>query len=200
MVLHFLRVGVFIWDLNDKDKLPRLVGGGWVFRSRKESRREELTKALGRSDNGALWDHQHLTQFRPEDERGRTEWRARSEEISELKCPLYLGSYEICLVLINWVITFLKSLYLECLLCARKLKKIFFSLLLFWRDIDWMERKAGHNTLNGIASPSEAQDGNGSRVKDLDCFVQETFEVSKVLCFSSKKLWYAGGKGCHGSQ
>lgn len=78
--------------------------------------------------------------------------------------------------------------------------KGFLSLLLFWRDIDRMDRKAGHNKLNGRASFFEVQDGNGSRVKSLDCFVQETFEVSKVLCFSSKKLWYAGGEGCHGSQ
>lgn len=57
-----------------------------------------------------------------------------------------------------------------------------------------MEGKARHNKLNGIAGPLETQDGNGSRVKGLDCFVQETFEVSKALCFSSKKPWYAGGK------
>lgn len=57
-----------------------------------------------------------------------------------------------------------------------------------------MERKAGHNKLYGVASPSEAQDGNGSRVKGLDCFVQETFEISKALCFSSKKPWYAAGE------
>lgn len=50
------------------------------------------------------------------------------------------------------------------------------------------------------ASPFKAQGGNGSRVNGLDCFVQETVEVSKALCFSSKKLWYTGGKCCHGSQ
>lgn len=57
-----------------------------------------------------------------------------------------------------------------------------------------MDRKAGHNKLNGVVSGSEATNGNGSRVKNLDCFVQETFEVSKVLRFSSKKLWCARGK------
>lgn len=56
--------------------------------------------------------------------------------------------------------------------------------------IEWREKQ---DIINGVASPSEAQDDNGSKIKGLDCFVQETFEVSKALCFSSKKFWYAGG-------